>query len=76
MSRPSAARNGLWLTCRLRGARVRAQPDLGVAVAFEELDLAPVQAEDLVAVCRLDDAHQGFGMETVGHDGQLGNWPL
>ena len=36
----------------------------------------PAQAENLVAVGRLKDAHQGFGVEAIGHDGQLGNRPL
>ena len=48
----------------------------GITVTLEELDLLSVQAEDLIAVGRLKDAHQGLGVEAVGHDRQFGDRPL
>src|SRR5688572_15048461 len=47
-----------------------------VAVTLEELDVPPVQAQDLVAVGRLKNAHEGLGVEAVRHDSQLGDRPL
>jgi len=42
-----------------------------VAVALEQAHLAPADAQDMITVARLHDAHERLGVETLGHDGQF-----
>src|SRR5689334_7422410 len=48
----------------------------GVAIAFEKPRLLPIEPEDVVAIRRLEDAHERLRMEAVGHDRQLSNCSL
>ena len=52
---------------------LRRQCDLvhAVAVALEQARRMPAQRQDLIAVGRLHDAHQGLGVKAVGDDGQF-----
>ena len=66
------------LACRRRRRRVDGQVDLvdRVPVTLEERGLVPIESEDVIAIGRLQDAQQRLGVETVGHHGQFGHWPL
>jgi hypothetical protein len=57
---------------------IRVQRNLvqGVTIAFEESGFLSVQTENLIAVGRLKDAHQGLEMKAVRHYDQFGDGPL
>ena len=42
-----------------------------VPVSFEKADLLPAHAEDLIAISRLQNAHERLEVKTVRDDGQL-----
>ena len=45
-----------------------------IAVALKHFEGMAAQTQDLVAVGRLNDTHQGLGVKAVGNDGQLSHW--
>ena len=61
---------------RPRDSRSRIDLVKHVAVPLEELDLAEAQSQNLIAINRLQEASQGFGVKAVSHDSQFGDRPL